>query len=82
MEALQTHTLDTLPLGTSAWVLRVAGEDAIADRLVDMGFWPGTKVSAVRRALLGDPVAYRLQGYRLALRRSEAARVIVTVAGQ
>ena len=50
----------------------------IAERLNDLGFWPGTEVSVLRRALLGGPVAFFLQGYRLALRRDEAARVVVS----
>jgi len=79
MKALQPEFLDTLPVGATAWVLRVDGDDTIAKRLVDLGFWPGTKVCVTRRARFGGPLAFYLQGYRLALRRSEAARVVVTI---
>jgi Fe2+ transport system protein FeoA len=70
--------LDSLTAGTAASVLRVEGDDDLARRLVDLGFWPGTPVFVGRRAPMGDPTEYRLRGYRLALRRNEAARVIVT----
>ncbi len=50
---------------------------AIARRLQDLGFLPGTEVRVERRAPLGDPVVYELRGYRLCLRRSEAAHVRV-----
>jgi Fe2+ transport system protein FeoA len=42
-----------------------------------MGFTKGTEVEFVRQAPLGDPVDLRLRGYRLSLRRIEAAVVIV-----
>jgi len=59
---------------------RVAGIDApeaLAIRLADLGFCPGTPVQVVRRAPLGDPVLYELRGYRIALRRGEARRIRV-----
>ncbi len=70
--------LGCVPVGKTVFVLRVEGEDALAQRLTDLGFWQGTEVQLVRRAPLGDPIEYRLRGYRLALRRREAARVRVT----
>ncbi|MCS6913802.1 MAG: FeoA family protein [Myxococcales bacterium] len=73
----QETTLDCLPPGAVASVVRVEGEDQIARRLGDLGFWAGTLVEVVRRAPLGDPTQYGLRGYRLALRRVEARRVVV-----
>lgn len=63
--------------GAVVRVRRVTGDDVLARRLVDLGFWPGTRVQVVRRAPLGDPIQYALRGFRIALRRSEAARVLV-----
>ncbi len=78
MKAIQPRTLDKIAARVTAWVLRIDGDDAISKRLADLGFWPGTKVSVGRRSPFGDPVVYHLRGYRLALRRAEAARVVVT----
>ncbi len=78
MEATPQHTLDLVRAGASAVVRGVEGEDALAGRLRDLGFWPGTAVEVVRQALFGGPVEYRLRGYRIALRRNEAARIVVT----
>jgi Fe2+ transport system protein FeoA len=47
----------------------------VGRRLQDLGFVPGTEVTLVRRAPLGDPSEYELRGARLCLRRREAARV-------
>jgi DtxR family Mn-dependent transcriptional regulator len=49
-------------------------------RLLDLGFVPGTVVTAERRAALGDPVAYRVRGALVALRRAHAAWVLVSPA--
>lgn len=75
----RTHeaTLDRFKPGEVVEVVCVTGQDAVARRLVDLGFWPGSLVTVVRRAPLGDPTVYRLCGYRLALRRGEALRVVV-----
>lgn len=58
-------------------VVRIDGDDAIARRLADLGFWPGTEVELVRRAPFGDPIQLSLRGFRLALRKAEARRVVV-----
>lgn len=70
-------TLDRLAVGQTAVVVRVEGDDELSERLRDMGFWPETAVRAGPRALFGDPAVFRLRGYRLALRRAEAVRVVV-----
>lgn len=77
MEATPQFTLDMLGMGATGCVVRVEGQDALAERLVDYGFWPGTRVSVLRRSAFGGPVAYRLRGFRLALRPSEAARIVI-----
>lgn len=70
-------TLDRLETRAIGTVVRVEGDDAIAHRLIDLGFWPGTEVELVRRAPFGDPIQLALRGFRLALRKSEARRVVV-----
>ena len=70
-------TLDLLQTRAIGTVVRVEGDDAIARRLSDLGFWPGTEVELVRRAPLGDPIQLSLRGFRLALRKSEARRIVV-----
>ncbi len=69
--------LDQLPPGSNARVLHIEGEDGLSRRLSEIGFWPNTSVTVLRRAPFGDPTLYHLRGFQLALRSSEAARVIV-----
>lgn len=69
--------LDDLPVGSAGRILSVAAEGLIRRRLLDLGFLPGTPVTAVRDAPLGDPRAYRLRGVTVALRNRDAAGVTV-----
>lgn len=70
-------SLDRILPGNAARVADVLGTDATALRLLEMGLTPGATVRMVGRAPLGDPLELEVRGYRLSLRRSEAARVAV-----
>jgi ferrous iron transport protein A len=69
--------LASLAPGAHAVIESVDATTAIGRRLADLGFLPRTPIHVLRRAPLGDPVAYELRGYRLCLRRAEALRVLV-----
>lgn len=73
--------LDHLELQHFGVVARVDGEDAVAVRLLEMGFVPGTHVKLIKRAPAGDPLQLQLRGYHLSLRRAEAARVLLEERG-
>lgn len=65
-------TLDKLAVGKRAAVVKVGGEGNLRLRLLDMGIIPGTKVSVIRIAPLGDPIEIRVRGYELTIRREDA----------
>ena len=67
--------LDGLAVGSAARVADVHGADAVALRLLEMGLTPGVAVRLIGRAPLGDPLELEIRGYRLSIRRAEAARV-------
>jgi ferrous iron transport protein A len=67
--------LADLPIGARARVNQVEGSDELSTRLLEMGLTPGVEVVMVGSAPLGDPLELELRGYRLSVRRSEAARV-------
>lgn len=72
-------TLDKLPLGQEAIIVKVGGEGTILRRrLLDMGLTPRTRVMVRKRAPLGDPLEISLRGYELTLRSEEAAKISVT----
>jgi ferrous iron transport protein A len=71
------RTLDTLKPGERARVAEIAGDDAVAVRLMEMGFVEGEEIENLGAAPLGDPVEFLIRGYRLSLRLTEARRVQV-----
>jgi ferrous iron transport protein A len=71
--------LDQLRVGQRGRVEAVTGEDALVQRLLEMGLFEGEEVEVVGFAPLGDPLEVHLRDYRLSLRRSEAARILVHV---
>ncbi len=74
-------TLDQLQPGCTAVITAVDCRDAaLRTRLMDMGLIPGASVAMVRAAPLGDPLEVELWGYALALRRADAAKVVLASA--
>ena len=74
----KTRLLDNEPVGSSVQVVRVMGEGAFRQRLLEMGFVRGAKVTVLKNAPLQDPVEYMILGSHISLRHSEAAKVEVT----
>lgn len=70
-------TLDKLVPGESGRIKKISGRGAIRRRLVDMGLTRGAVIEMVKVSPLGDPVEYRLRGYHLSLRLSEAETILV-----
>ncbi len=69
--------LTSLRPGERACVVAVEVEGGVGRRLLDLGFVPGTPLHVIRRAPLGDPVAYEIRGMRVCLRGREAAGILV-----
>ena len=70
-----TRTLKQLSIGDSAVVTSVGGEGALRQHFLDMGLIPGTEVTVMKYAPMGDPMEIRLHGYELTLRLAEADRI-------
>ena len=68
-------TLASLQLGQRGAVTQIDGTDSIAIRLMEMGVIEGEVIEVVGQAPLGDPLEFSVRGYRLSLRKAEAARV-------
>lgn len=74
-------TLDQMPIGKTAVIRQVGGQGALRCRLLDMGLIPKTKVRIEKIAPLGDPLELRVRGYSLSLRKEDAGKIEVEVAG-
>lgn len=70
-------TLDDIKPGGECRVVDVNIGGATGQRLMDMGFMPGTKITVVYNAPLVDPVDLKLRGYHISIRHSEAKGIEV-----
>ena len=65
------------PVGTRVRITAIDLPPDIRQRLLEMGLTVGTECTVLRYAPLGDPLEIRVRGYQLAIRRSEAAGLII-----
>ena len=72
-----TLKLSQLAVGTRATIREFPGQGPAFLRLREMGVLPGTIITLVRTAPLGDPLEIQVRGYSLTLRKSEADHVVV-----
>lgn len=75
-------TLLDLAEGEEGIILKIKGRGQFRQRLMEMGFVAGKKVLVVRKAPLRDPVEYKIMGYHVSLRNSEAQLVEIAKGGQ
>ena len=70
-------TLDSLPAGMVAQVAEVDGLNGSIARLMEMGLVAGTTVKVERTSPFGCPIAIRLKGTSIAIRRSDARSIFL-----
>ena len=71
--------LNELKPGQSARIDTVGGEGALRQHFLDMGVIPGTEVTLIKLAPMGDPMELRIHGYELTLRVADAGEIGVTL---
>ena len=71
--------LNELKPGQSARIDIVGGEGALRQHFLDMGVIPGTDVTLVQFAPMGDPLELRIHEYELTLRLADAEKIAVTL---
>lgn len=71
-------TLDELPKGKTAVIEAVSGaKNSLRRHLLEMGLTPGTEITLIKTAPLGDPLEFKIRGYELTLRRKDARNIII-----
>ena len=71
-------TLKDLKVGESAKIISVGGEGSLRQHFLDMGVIPGTVVTLMKYAPMGDPMELTIHGYELTLRLSEAEKIDIS----
>lgn len=73
MQLSQLHDQQT------AYVVQLHGSPALQLRLAELGFVPGQEVRRLHAAPLGSPIVFAMLGQRVALRRSEAELIDISL---
>ena len=69
--------LSELKTGERGVIVKVNGHGGFRKRIIEMGFVRGNKVKVILNAPLRDPIEYEIIGYKISLRREEAAKIEV-----
>ncbi len=71
-------TINELKIGQTGTVTSVGGNGALRQHFLDMGIIPGTDVTLIKYAPMGDPMELRIKGYELTLRKDDAQKIDIT----
>ncbi len=69
--------LSEIPTGEECVIVKVHGHGSFRNRIIEMGFVKGEKVTVIKNAPLHDPIEYKLMEGHISLRRSEARLIEV-----
>lgn len=72
--------LSDLKTGETGVIVKVLGHGGFRKRIIEMGFIQGKQVEVLLNAPLRDPVKYKIMGYEVSLRHSEADQIEVVSA--
>ena len=70
-------TLKDLPIGESASITKTGGNGELRQHFLDMGVIPGTVITKVKLAPMGDPIELDVNGYELTMRLEDAEKIEV-----
>jgi len=71
------QTVVDLGCGQKGVIVSIRRDEAVSRQLVDKGLGRGALIEVEGVAPMGDPIRVRVRRYRLALRRTEAAAIVV-----
>ena len=69
--------LSSLAVGASAVIREFPKQGVAFLRLREMGLLPGTRLTLIRTAPMGDPLEIKVRGYNLTLRKTEADHILI-----
>ncbi len=69
-------TIADLKVGERGIIVNFTDEE-FSLKLLEMGCLPGTQVTMTHIAPFGDPIAVKVSGYVLSMRKEEAATIVI-----
>ena len=70
-------TLKDLPIGKTATIVSIDGNQDLRQHLLDMGLIPGSEITMIKHAPMGDPIEVRIHSYELTLRNDDANKITI-----
>ena len=70
-------TLKDLEIGETARVSKTGGNGELRQHFLDMGVIPGTEITKIKLAPMGDPAEFDINGYELTMRLADAEKIEV-----
>ena len=80
MDDTVIRTLSQLAAGDQAVIEQFLSDDPALRRFRELGLLPGTSISVVRRAPLGDPIEISVRGSLLTIRNDQAQLIAIEAA--
>jgi len=77
-EAPPIRTLSALKPGEEGIIQSIETAPEVVLKFLERGMGPGEKVKFIRTSPFGDPIEIEVMNYRLALRKSEADKIILS----
>ncbi len=70
-------TLNSLPIGKTATIIKLNVKGAQRRRLLDLGITKEARIEAVQRSPYCNPTAYFVKGSLVALRNEDAKNILI-----
>jgi|GEM_PF-397593 len=78
---MKTKKLSELSVGEKGIVFAVEADAVLSDQLLELGVGVGEELSFYGKSPFGDPMVIGLMNYKLAIRKAEAAKIILRDVG-
>ena len=74
---MSVRTLPSLSPGERAVIYTFTTKLHLQSRLVEMGILPGVEIRMIKKAPFKGPIEFKIRGYEVSLRHSDAEQVLV-----
>lgn len=70
-----------MKIGDTAIIIKIACDNNIKQRILDLGLVRGSKIRPIFKSPSGNPIAYEIRGTTIAIRNDDAKKIYVEIIG-
>ena len=78
---MKTTSLDNLPINYTAKIIDIECNNNLKKRLLDLGLINGTNIKAIFKSPIGNPIAYKIRGSTIAIRKEDSKYITIQFDG-